>query len=89
MIVSVPTTHVLTEPCLASWRTCGSCSYVCGEDAGPYKTLHRCCCCCCCCCCQTRALRLNDDAHKKEALVYYGLESALSLLVSWHRQSCC
>ncbi|WIA40896.1 hypothetical protein OEZ86_004557 [Tetradesmus obliquus] len=31
---------------------------------------------------QTRALRHDDEAHKKEALVYYGLESALSLLVS-------
>ncbi|KAF6254916.1 natural resistance-associated macrophage protein-domain-containing protein [Scenedesmus sp. NREL 46B-D3] len=31
---------------------------------------------------QTRTLRHDDDAHKKEALVYYGLESALSLLVS-------
>eukprot|EP00882_Tetradesmus_deserticola_P033095 GHRQ01037771.1.p1 GENE.GHRQ01037771.1~~GHRQ01037771.1.p1 ORF type:complete len:263 (+),score=71.73 GHRQ01037771.1:301-1089(+) len=31
---------------------------------------------------QTRALRQEDDAHKKEAMLYYGLESALSLLVS-------
>ncbi|GBF91787.1 metal transporter-like [Raphidocelis subcapitata] len=31
---------------------------------------------------QTRALRAPDDAHRREALAYFGLESALSLLVS-------
>lgn len=31
---------------------------------------------------QTRALRNEDEQHKREALVYYGIESALSLLVS-------
>lgn len=31
---------------------------------------------------QTRQLRRQDDQHKQEALVYYGIESALSLLVS-------
>lgn len=41
------------------------------------------------CGCQTRALRHDDEAHKKEALVYYGLESALSLLVSWLAYCCC
>lgn len=31
---------------------------------------------------QSRALRNEDERHKREALVYYGIESAMSLLVS-------
>ena len=31
---------------------------------------------------QSRQLRRQDDAHRQEALVYYGIESGLSLLVS-------
>eukprot|EP00878_Enallax_costatus_P009171 GHUV01009586.1.p1 GENE.GHUV01009586.1~~GHUV01009586.1.p1 ORF type:complete len:419 (+),score=81.59 GHUV01009586.1:440-1696(+) len=31
---------------------------------------------------QTRALRNEDEHHKREALVYYGIESAMSLLIS-------
>ncbi|KIY91257.1 natural resistance-associated macrophage protein [Monoraphidium neglectum] len=31
---------------------------------------------------QTRRLRAPDDAHRREALAYFGLESALSLAVS-------
>jgi natural resistance-associated macrophage protein len=31
---------------------------------------------------QTRQLRRQDDQHRQEALVYYGIESGLSLLVS-------
>lgn len=30
---------------------------------------------------QTRQLRRQDDQHRQEALVYYGIESGLSLLV--------
>jgi hypothetical protein len=36
---------------------------------------------------QTRRLRAQDDAHRREALAYFGLESALSLLVG--RLGCC
>lgn len=36
---------------------------------------------------QTRQLRRQDDQHRQEALVYYGIESALSLLVSQVAQS--
>lgn len=32
---------------------------------------------------QSRQLRRQDDQHRQEALVYYGIESGLSLLVSW------
>jgi Mn2+/Fe2+ NRAMP family transporter len=32
---------------------------------------------------QSRQLAVNDDVHKREALMYYAAESALSLLVRW------
>lgn len=34
---------------------------------------------------QTRSLRAPDDAHRREALAYFGLESALSLGVRGRR----